>query len=107
MGGLPGLSTLVKFDRGYAYGEKEDEFKTLCKLSYKVPNFFIAEVAVQEYGDKENQDLADRFKISKDDFPVYYFFDASNKEGLKYDGGITASDIGVWLRKQKIKMPAI
>merc|ERR1719171_2139354 len=100
---LPGFSLLVKFDQSYAYGEKEDEFKLLCKLAYKVPNFFIGEVPVQEWGDKENDDLRERFKLTKDDFPAYLFFDGSNKDGLKYGGAIKAGDIAAWLRRQKIK----
>eukprot|EP00746_Dinoflagellata_sp_MGD_P161484 gnl/MRDRNA2_/MRDRNA2_88654_c0_seq1.p1 gnl/MRDRNA2_/MRDRNA2_88654_c0~~gnl/MRDRNA2_/MRDRNA2_88654_c0_seq1.p1 ORF type:complete len:237 (+),score=72.94 gnl/MRDRNA2_/MRDRNA2_88654_c0_seq1:92-802(+) len=104
---LPGFSILVKFDQSYAYGEKEDEFKTLCKLAHKVPEFFIAEVPVQEWGDKENDDLRERFKLKKDDFPVYLFFNEKNKEGLKYDGSVKAGDIAAWIRRQGIKMPAI
>merc|ERR1712113_25858 len=104
---IPDHSVLVKFDQSYAYGEKEDEFKTLCKLAHSVPNFMVGEVPVQEYGDKENDDLRERFKLSKDDFPVYYLFSEKEKEGAKYSGAITASDIGAWLRKQKVRMPAI
>jgi len=104
---IPDTSILVKFDQSYAYGEKEDEFKLLCKTSYKVPSFFIGEVPVQEWGDKENADLADRYKLKKDDFPVFILFNAKNKEGLKYEGSVKAGDIGGWLRRQGIKMPAI
>lgn len=104
---LPGFSLLVKFDQSYAYGEKEDEFKLLCKLAYKVPSFFIAEVPVQEWGDKENDDLRERFSLKKDDFPVYLFFNEKNKDGLKYDGKVTAGDIAGWVRRQGIPMPAI
>merc|ERR1719429_885269 len=63
--GIPGHAFLVKFDNSYAYGEKEDEFKTLCKITYTVPNFMIAEVPIQEYGDKENDDLRERFKLRR------------------------------------------
>merc|ERR1719230_144162 len=94
---IPGQSVLVKFDKSYAYGEKEDEFKSLCKLAYKVPNFLIGEVPVQEYGDKENDDLRERFKLKKDDFPVYFLFNEANKEGLKYEGSIKADEMAVWL----------
>lgn len=104
---IPGQSVLVKFDKSYAYGDKEDEFKTLCKLAYTVPNFLIAEVPVQEYGDKENDDLRERFKINKDDFPVYYLFNEKNKEGKKYSGAVKAADLGTWLRQNQIRMPAI
>lgn len=105
--GLPDISVLVKFDQSYAYGEKEDEFKSLTKLAYSVPKFFIAEIPVQEYGDKENEDVAQRFKLTKSDFPAYVLFDAANKEGLKYTGDIKADALGAWLRKNKIKMPAV
>jgi len=104
---IPDHTFLVKFDQSYAYGEKEDEFKTLCKLAYSVPRFLIGEIPVQEYGDKDNDDLRERFKLTKDDFPVYYLFNADNKEGLKYTGTITASDLAAWLRTQKVKMPSI
>merc|ERR1711988_668960 len=95
--GIPDTTVLVKFDKSYAYGEKEDEFKVLCRLAYSVPNFLIGEVPVQEYGDKENDDLRERFKLKKDDFPVYFLFNEANKEGLKYSAAIKAEDISGWL----------
>jgi len=104
---IPDHTFLVKFDQSYAYGDKEDEFKSLCKLAYSVPRFFIGEVPVQEYGDKDNDDLRERFKLTKEDFPAYYLFNEANKEGVKYTGNIVASDLAAWLRTQKIKMPSI
>eukprot|EP00747_Dinoflagellata_sp_TGD_P210797 gnl/TRDRNA2_/TRDRNA2_84044_c0_seq1.p1 gnl/TRDRNA2_/TRDRNA2_84044_c0~~gnl/TRDRNA2_/TRDRNA2_84044_c0_seq1.p1 ORF type:complete len:243 (-),score=92.59 gnl/TRDRNA2_/TRDRNA2_84044_c0_seq1:66-794(-) len=104
---IPEHTIFTKFDQSYAYGEKEDEFKTLCKLAYTVPNFFIAEVPVQEYGDKENDDLRERYKLKKDDFPVYFLFAKGDSEGKKYDGSIKAADMALWLRKQGIKFPSV
>merc|ERR1712232_909268 len=101
---IPGHSVLVKFDKSYAYGEKEDEFKILCKLAYTVPNFLIGEVPVQEYGDKDNSDLAERFKLTKDDFPTFFLFNEVHKGGSKYAGSIKAADIAVWLRRNGVKM---
>ncbi|CAE8618971.1 unnamed protein product, partial [Polarella glacialis] len=72
---IPGWSFLVKFDQSYAYGEKEDEFKLLAKHAYTAPNFVLAEVPVQEYGDKENDDLREKFSLTKEDFPAYFLFD--------------------------------
>lgn len=100
-------SFLVKFDKSYPYGEKEDEFKILCKQAYSVPKFFIGEVQVQEYGDKENDDLREKYKLNKDDFPIYLFFDTANTEGLKYTGAHKAEDIAAWLRRNQVKMPAV
>mmetsp|Transcript_40473 Transcript_40473/g.77726 ORF Transcript_40473/g.77726 Transcript_40473/m.77726 type:complete len:241 (+) Transcript_40473:52-774(+) len=104
---VPEHTLLVKFDQSYAYGEKEDEFKVLCKLAYSVPKFFIGEVPVQEYGDKENDDLKERFGIKKDDFPVYHLFNQANPTGLRYTGATKADDIGAWLRRNKVRMPTV
>merc|ERR1712217_642356 len=101
------MSLLVKFDQSYAYGEKEDEFKALCKLAYAVPGFLIGEIPVQEYGDKENDDLRERFGLKKDDFPVYFLFKPGDSKGQKYTGDVKADLLAAWLRKQKIRMPAI
>lgn len=100
-------SFFVKFDQSYAYGEKEDEFKALCKVAYQAKNFLIAEVPVQEYGDKENDDLRERFKLKKDDFPTYFLFNKDNKEGKKYEGPIKADEMSAWLRRHKIPVPSI
>merc|ERR1719313_2486053 len=104
---IPGRSWLVKFDKSYAYGDKEDEFKILCKQAFQLKDFFIGEVPVQEYGDKENDDLREKFKISKDDFPAYFLFTDADRAGKKYTGAITAHDLAIWLRQNGIKMPAI
>merc|ERR1712110_582895 len=104
---LPDTTILVKFDQSYAYGEKEDEFKSLCRLAHDVPDFFVAEVPVQEYGEKDNDDLRERFKLKKEDFPAYFLFSQKNTEGLRYSGSIKAATIASWLRRNKISMPSI
>lgn len=104
---IPGKSFFVKFDQSYAYGEKEDAFKALCKLSYDVPNFLMGEIPVQEYGDKDNEDLAKRFKLKKEDWPAYFLFNGAHKEGLRYTDKIEADAIAAWLRRQQIGMPSV
>jgi len=104
---VPDHSFFVKFDSSYAYGEKEDAFKALCVVAYSAKNFLVAEVGVQEYGDKENEDLAERFKLKKDDFPAYFLFNKDNKEGKRYEGAITADDMSAYLRRHKIPVPSI
>eukprot|EP00438_Fugacium_kawagutii_P028270 Skav234028 [mRNA] locus=scaffold1723:71150:89114:+ [translate_table: standard] len=109
---LPGWSFLVKFDQSYAYGEKEDEFKLLCKHAHPVPHFMMAEVPVQEYGDKENDDLRDQFKLTKEDFPAYFLInEAFPVPGQRYTGDVKAEPwrdlLVTWLRRQKIPIPSL
>eukprot|EP00927_Polykrikos_kofoidii_P073645 TRINITY_DN69666_c0_g1_i1.p1 TRINITY_DN69666_c0_g1~~TRINITY_DN69666_c0_g1_i1.p1 ORF type:complete len:264 (+),score=60.72 TRINITY_DN69666_c0_g1_i1:69-794(+) len=104
---LPGYSILVQFDTGYAWGEKVDEFKKLSKAASPVPRFLVAEVPVMEYGDKENDDLRERFKLTKADFPAFFLFDEAHKAGLRYEGRVDAADISGWLRRNKVLMPGV
>mmetsp|Transcript_71413 Transcript_71413/g.157761 ORF Transcript_71413/g.157761 Transcript_71413/m.157761 type:complete len:242 (-) Transcript_71413:142-867(-) len=104
---LPGWSFFVKFDQSYAYGEKEDEFKLLCKHAHQVPSFMMAEVPVQEYGDKENDDLRDQFKLTKEDFPAYFLINEASPAGLRYTGNVKADLLVTWLRRQKIPIPSL
>jgi endoplasmic reticulum protein 29 len=83
---VPGYSLMAKIDKSYAYGEKEDAFKELCKVAAPVKNFFIAEVPVQEYNDMENKDIADRYGIKSEDFPGYLLFKGSKENPVKFAG---------------------
>lgn len=96
---LPGVSILVKFDMAYPYGEKEDVFQALCKLAYRVPNFLIGEVAVQDYGDKENMALQERFELKKEEFPAYYLYERGSEGPPERYVGFpdpTAKKPGTW-----------
>lgn len=133
--GVPGQTVLIKFDESYAYGEKEDAFKALCKLAHPLSNFFIGEIAVQEYGDKENEDVAKRFEVTKEMFPTYFLFkegedkkkptkfegfaDPSAKQPANWDADedgpweapmlkeINTENLVKWLRMHGIKMPMV
>jgi len=58
--------SLVKFDVGYPTGEKHKGFGTFALQSVALPNLLAAEVRVKDYGDKANQDVAERFGVSKE-----------------------------------------
>lgn len=60
------------------------------------PDLLIAEIGVKDYGDKENQDLANRFGVKKDDFPALKLFQQD-----KLDKPISFSD------KDNFKVDAI
>jgi len=95
-----GTSVLVKFDKDYAYGEKEDAFKDLAaKVSAGSSDVLIASVGVQEYGDKLNEDLAERFAVSKESFPHYKLFSADGKsDPLDFKGEVRFDDLVRFLK---------
>ncbi|XP_050436417.1 endoplasmic reticulum resident protein 29 [Adelges cooleyi] len=66
--------SLIKFDVAYPYGEKHEEFAKLGSAYHSVEDLLIAEVPVKDYGEKENEDLATRFGVSKKDFPNVKLF---------------------------------
>ncbi|XP_015786819.1 endoplasmic reticulum resident protein 29 [Tetranychus urticae] len=71
-------AAVVKFDIQYPYGEKHDEFGVLANSLKNNDDILVAEVGVQDYGENENQDLADKYGVKKDDFPVVKLFISSN-----------------------------
>jgi len=104
---------LVKFDKEYAHGESEDHFAALCRAlgPLKTTRLLVAEVAVQDYGDKENHDLRVRFGIDAADFPAYRLFKrravgaaaagaagaASGAAPLAYTGAVNKDELARWL----------
>merc|ERR1719400_814081 len=58
--------SLLKFDVGYPTGEKHKSFGTFALQSVGLPNLLAAEVRIKDYGDKANQDVAERFGVSKE-----------------------------------------
>ncbi|XP_064459845.1 endoplasmic reticulum resident protein 29-like [Ornithodoros turicata] len=92
-------AALVKFDVTYPYGEKHDEFAKVSDESQNTPELLIAEVGVQDYGDKDNMDLAERYGVKKDDFPVLKLFLSGQNDPVAYTGEFKADDIKGFLKK--------
>ena len=66
--------SVVKFDVAYPYGDKHEEFSKFSKSAAEVEDLFVGEVGIKDYGDKDNADLAERFNIIKEDYPVVILF---------------------------------
>jgi len=94
--------SLVKFDVAYPYGDDHDEFAKISKDAKDVQNLFIGEVGIKDYGEKDNEDLAQRFDVKKEDYPVAILFtkgeDGSLKH-VKYKGKFTVADLKSFVRK--------
>lgn len=91
-------AVLVKFDKQYAYGEKEDEFKKFAEKASSQPDLLVAEVGVSEYGEKENDQLRERFNINKDDFPLYKLFKQNEAIPVDFKGEITADELSKFVK---------
>lgn len=66
---------LVKFDMAYPYGEKHDVFTKFAEEISDNKNLIVGEVGVKDYGEKDNEELAQKYAIrSKEDFPALRLF---------------------------------
>nr|XP_039257439.1 endoplasmic reticulum resident protein 29-like [Styela clava] len=95
-------SILIKFDNAYPHGEHQEEFRKLATFSSKTEDFIIAEVGINEYGEKENQDLANRYGIRKDNYPQYRLFKGDLDSPISHSGGTTHFEIVRFLRENGI-----
>eukprot|EP00112_Aurelia_sp_Birch-Aquarium-sp1_P025034 Seg814.4 transcript_id=Seg814.4/GoldUCD/mRNA.D3Y31 product="Endoplasmic reticulum resident protein 29" protein_id=Seg814.4/GoldUCD/D3Y31 len=90
-------ATFVKFDKKYAYGEKEDEFKKFATKAASHPDLLIAEVGATDWGEKENQDIINRFDVKEEDFPTFKMF-LKGKDPLSFNGEVTEQGLTKFVR---------
>lgn len=76
---------MVKIDVAYPYGEKHDQFTKLSESLASNPDILVGAVGVKDYGDKENTDLAERFNVKKEQYPVLLLFKEGNTQPIRYD----------------------
>ncbi|GLH05240.1 hypothetical protein R5R35_010487 [Gryllus longicercus] len=92
-------AAVIKFDVAYPYGAKHDEFAKVAETTYSIPELLVGEVGVKDYGEKENSDLAERYKVNKDDFPVIKLFVAGKDEPVTFtNSDFTADNIKKFIR---------
>lgn len=92
-------AALVKFDITYPYGEKEDEYSKVAESARFSPDLLISEVGVQDYGDKENSDIAERYDVSKDRFPVVKLFVEGKYEPYTFSGDFKADELRNFIKE--------
>lgn len=99
-------AVLVKFDKSYPYGDKHDEFKKVAEASISQPNLLVAEVNIQDYGEKENSDLGDKYEIKAEEYPEYRLFIHGKDSPIPFTGDESKADqikkfvvkeTGLWL----------
>eukprot|EP00435_Cladocopium_sp_Y103_P043042 s6_g12.t1 len=85
---------------------KADSFKTICQAASVVPNFFAAEVPVQRFNEKENDEVRIKFNLTLEDFPALYLFqDTAGR--VRYTDAVQTPNMIRWLRSKGIMMPSI
>nr|BAN20799.1 endoplasmic reticulum protein erp29 [Riptortus pedestris] len=67
-------ASLIKFDTAYPYGAKHDAFEAVCEAAYSSPDLLVGEVQVKDYGEKDNEELAKRYGVIKDNYPTVKLF---------------------------------
>ncbi|KAL1140809.1 hypothetical protein AAG570_000737 [Ranatra chinensis] len=96
-------ASLIKFDSAYPYGPKHDAFEAVCEAAYSSPDLLIGEVQVKDYGDKINEDLAKKYNVNKDDYPLVKLF-VKGKEPINFqandDKEFTADNLKRFVRSK-------
>lgn len=70
--------SLIKFDIAFPYGEKHEAYSQLALQLQTVPplvdDLLFGLVGIKDYGDKDNADLAVKYKIDDKAFPAILLF---------------------------------
>ncbi|UJR28609.1 hypothetical protein I4U23_009842 [Adineta vaga] len=77
---------LAKFDDKYPYGDNQDQFKKFAENAANTKNLLIAEIPITDYGEKENEQLATEYKVTKADFPAYKLFLKGKSKPIDFTG---------------------
>lgn len=75
---------MVKFDAAYPYGPKQEEYEQVCEASSNIDDLLVVEIAVKDYGEKENSNLAQKYGVVKDDYPVVKLFKHGQSEPISF-----------------------
>jgi len=84
---------LAKFDDKYPYGDKQDAFKKFAEDVANTKNLLIAEIPITDFGEKENEQLAKDYGLTKADFPAYKLFLKGKSKPIDYSGDNTEDDL--------------
>lgn len=78
-------AALVKFDIAYPYGDKHEAFGKLSEEIAQNQDIIFVTVGVKDYGEKENEELAQKYGVKgKDDFPAVMLFVQGKKEPVRF-----------------------
>ncbi|CAF3195125.1 unnamed protein product [Rotaria socialis] len=84
---------LAKFDDKYPHGDKHDQFKKFAENVANAKNLLVVEIPITDYGEKENEQLAKEYSVTKADFPAYKLFIKGKSKPIDYTGDSTEEDL--------------
>lgn len=96
-------ASIIKFDVAYPYGEEHDEFAKIAKDCQEIGDIFVGEVGVKDYAEKDNQKLAERFSVSKEDFPAVILFvhgEGGELQHFRFGDKLTADGLKKFFRSK-------
>ncbi|XP_030756553.1 endoplasmic reticulum resident protein 29 [Sitophilus oryzae] len=100
---IPRFETvLVKFDASYPYGDKHEAFSSVAAELKNSHDILFAEVGIKDWGEQENQKLAERFGIkSKQEWPALRLFVKGEDEPFSFNSNHlwTADEIKKFIRE--------
>lgn len=95
-------AALVKFDVAFPYGDKHEAFSRVAEDTKDSKDLLVAEVGIKDFGKRENSDLAARYGVKKDDYPVVLLFLKGKTEPIKFvaekDADFTTDNIKRFIR---------
>jgi len=82
-------TVLAKFDDKYPYGDNQDQFKKFAENVANTKKLLLVEIPITDYGEKENEQLANEYKVTKADFPAYKLFLKGKSKPIDFTGDKT------------------
>ncbi|XP_071572289.1 endoplasmic reticulum resident protein 29 [Temnothorax nylanderi] len=92
-------AALVKFDVAFPYGGKHEQYASVAADTKDSQDLLIATVGVKDFGNKDNSDLAQRYNIKKDDFPVVLLFVQGKSTPIRFTPERDSDFTGEYLKR--------
>jgi len=94
--------SLIKFDVGYPTGDKHKAFGKVATQITEVDSLFMGEVRIKNYGDKANEDMAERFNVDKEKEALPETIMFITKDGIltevaRYGGDYTVENLRLFI----------
>jgi len=103
---------LLKVDKTYPFGETEDAFKAFARRLGELSEpaskgLLVAEVHVQNYGERDNDDVRERLGVVEAELPAFFLYQSGQVPAAdgpgpaaRFEGEVTADSLAAFVRRQ-------